>query len=377
MIIILFLFLFLFLHPYVFYPITLLILNYFKKKDLTQSENSISELDVTLIIVAHNEEKVIEKKILNSLNLDFTKRNLKIIVASDYSTDKTNDIVLSYADRGIKLVKTANRLGRANAHNEALKFADSSIIAYSDANTMWKKDALSNLVKNFKNPKIGYVTGKLVYTNAGETNSTSSEGLYWRIELFLRQLESSLGSITAGNGAIYAIRKECAHEIDILYSHDISYPAEVVKRGYSSKYDSTAIAEEKAGETSNEEFKRKVRMFGRAFYFLGNNLWTLNPNKVGYIYSYFFLSHRFLRYFGGFFLLCFILTFLMFYINILSLNIWLILLTIIIVIILITKTSYKLYYFLLFQVATLLGLWNYLTGKIKPFWISPKSTREL
>lgn len=370
-------FLILFLHPYVFYPLTLLILNCFKKNQFVPREKSTSEIDVTLIIVAHNEEKVIQKKILNALNLDYDQRLLKIIVASDCSTDKTNDIVLKYADKGIKLVKTSKRLGRANAHNEALKFASSSIIAYSDANTMWKEDALSNLVENFKNPKIGYVTGKLVYTNTSETNSSSSEGLYWKIELLLRQLESNLDSITAGNGAIYAIRKECAKEIDILYSHDISYPAEVVKRGYKSKYDSTAIAEEKAGVTSKEEFQRKVRMFGRAFYFLANNLWTLNPYKVGLLYSYFFLSHRFLRYFGGFNLLCFILTFLFYYGNVFSLKIWLTFFGTIIIIFKTTKMFYNFYYFLLFQVATLLGLWNYLTGKIKPFWISPKSTREI
>jgi len=366
----------LFLHPFISYPLTLMLLTFFNKKPTKHYDNR-SVLDVTLIIVAHNEEKVIEKKILNCLELDYPKDKLKIVVASDFSTDNTNNIVLRYSEKGVELIKTTTRLGRANAHNEALKVVDSSIIAYSDANTMWKKSALLNLVQNFKDPKVGYVTGKLIYTNTGVADSAASEGLYWRIELFLRQLESDLGSITAGNGAIYAIRKECAHEIDVLYSHDISFPCGTVKRGFKSKYDANAIAEEKAGETSNEEFKRKVRMFGRAFYFMRKNLWILNPNNVGFLYLYFFISHRVLRYFGGLLLLAFIISFLLLYVSIFSYLTWLSLVSLLIFLSLLTKTHYKIYYFLLFQVATLVGLWKYTTGKIKPFWTSPKSTREI
>lgn len=376
--------LFLLIWSYILYPIFLKLLIFIKFRRKTAFEFNFELPSVSLIIVAHNEEKVIKRTLQNVLKLNYPKNKLSIIVASDYSTDETNNIVNSFKSCGVKLYVTKERKGRANAHNEACKTVSTDIIAFSDANSIWHEDALMYLVDNFRDKKVGFVTGRLIYTNTKGNNTSSSEGIYWNYELMLRNLESNLKSITAGNGAIYAIRKSIYEPINILYSHDFEFPSMVVSKGFNAIYDSRAIAEEKAGETANDEFKRKKRMFGRAWHKIIRNFWIFNPVKVGVLYSIFMLSHRLLRYSTG------LLQIVIFVSNVAILVIYpkniffslLLMLQIVFYFLSLigkyfnSKLTFICYYFNLFQLSTLIGFYKAITNQVQPFWQSPQSTRK-
>jgi cellulose synthase/poly-beta-1,6-N-acetylglucosamine synthase-like glycosyltransferase len=374
--------LFLIVWTYILYPLFLQGLIYIGVKRKTNFKENFEYPSVTLVIVAHNEQKVLSKTLENVLKLNYPKNKLNIIVSSDHSTDSTNDIVKSYFNKGIKLYVTKERKGRANAHNEVCKTISTDIIAFSDANSMWREDAMMQLISNFKDLKVGFVTGRLEYVNTGLNNTSKSEGAYWKYELMLRKKESYLSSITAGNGAIYAIRRSVYQPINILYSHDFEFPSMVVSKNYNAIYDELAVAEEKAGETSGDEYKRKKRMFSRAWHKIFRNLWIFNPFAVGGLFSVFMISHRLLRYSTG------LLQILLFFINLLLLNSnqffkYIFILQVLFYIGALLgkylnsiKIFYLLYYFNLFQLATLIGFFKAMTNNVKPFWISPQSTRK-
>ncbi|KDC54846.1 glycosyltransferase family 2 protein [Pseudoalteromonas sp. S3431] len=377
---------FLLLWCYFLYPVYLVVLSKFKVNRKEPIDDNYAP-SVSIVIVAHNEEKVIEKTIISCLKQNYSRANFEIVVASDHSTDTTIEIAEKYKESGVRIVQTKDRKGRANAHNEACETITSDVIAFCDANTIWEEDTVENLVKSLAFTDVGHVSGKLCYINTDDNHVSHSEGLYWKYELMLRKLESSLSSITAGNGAVYAIKRSCYEAIDPLYSHDIVFPSMVVKKGLRSVYNPEALAYEKAGETTSDEYSRKVRMFGRAWHFMYKNPDVFNPFKVGLSYSIFMISHRFLRYSAG------LIQAIILFISILILlrgydgssvvfNIFIVTQLLFYVAVILGKKmilgskGYQLYYFNLFHLATLVGLYNAVTNKIKPFWLSPQSTRK-
>ena len=161
---------------------------------------------VALVITAHNEADVIAEKLENALALDYPRELLRIVVTSDASSDGTDDIVRSFADRGVELV-VAQRGGKVNAQDTAMRALGDAIdvVAFSDANSTWSPDALRHLLRPFADPDVAYVCGRLALRRADGTNQ---EGAYWKLEVALRAQESAIGSITGGNGSIYAVRRE-------------------------------------------------------------------------------------------------------------------------------------------------------------------------
>lgn len=368
------------LWTYVLYPIFLYIL--VRNSELYKKPDALEEWpEVTLLIVAHNEETVIKEKLENALALDYQQNQLKIMVTSDFSSDGTVSIVQQFADRGVVLYETKQRKGKTNAQNEACEFIDSEIIAFSDANSLWQKDALKQLVTNFEDEKVGYVSGALKYINTQTNNTSASEGIYWKYELFLRKNESRLKSITAGNGAIYAIRQSLYEPIDILYCHDFEYPSLFVKNGHKAIFDDEAIALEKAGETTSDEYKRKVRMFSRTWHKILRNPWIFNPFKMGSLYSIFMFSHRLLRYSIGIFqLLILILNIALLgsgtiYTVIMGIQIFYYICSAIGYYNRKLKIFYIFYYLNVFHTATLVGFIKAITNNVKPFWASAATSR--
>lgn len=370
------------LWTYFLYPVFLYLISLIHKNTYSNDENYKPK--VSIVIVAHNEEKVIEKTIQSCLNQDYPREKFDIVVASDHSTDLTNEIAISYLSEGVRLIKTRERKGRANAHNEACSSIDSEIIAFCDANTIWNNNTLSELVLSLSDAKVGFVTGQLSYINVDDNQVSKSEGVYWKYELILRKLESQVSNVTAGNGAVYAIKKSCYEPINPLYSHDIVLPSMVVKKGFKSIYNNKAMAYEYAGETTQDEYARKVRMFGRAWHFVLRNFQVFNPFKVGPLYSVCMISHRFLRYCSGvlqflFFVISIIL--LAFEVNFLNVSIFSFQFIFYITIYLsrngrLGKVMYTIFYLNLFHLATLVGFFNAITNRVKPFWLSPQSTRK-
>nr|MBA3333429.1 glycosyltransferase [Actinomycetota bacterium] len=191
---------------------------------------------VALVVSAHDEEDVIGRRLENLLELDYPPESLEIVVASDGSTDRTDGIVEEAAAReaGVRLLRCP-REGKVAAQHRAVRETESDVIAFTDANTEWKPDALRRLVRNLSDPEVGYVCGQLRLETADGANL---EGLYWRYEVWVREQESRASSITAGNGAIYAVRREAYVEDDPKFGHDFGFPYLMEQAGRRAVYDS-------------------------------------------------------------------------------------------------------------------------------------------
>ena len=249
---------------------------------------------VTVIVAAHDEEEVIERRLENLLALDYPADRLEIVVASDASTDRTDALVEAVAARDprVRLVR-APRGGKVAAQNLAVRRTDAEILAFSDANARWAPDALGKLVRNFADPEVAYVCGRASYELPEGTNR---EGAYWRLELWLREQESALGSVTGGNGPIYAVRRDDYVAVDPRFGHDLAFPYLMVQRGRRAVYDSDAISIEKPSRDVEDEYRRKVRMFEHCWLITlrGRMLRDLPP-----LYLVEMVSHRLLRYATG------------------------------------------------------------------------------
>ena len=247
---------------------------------------------VTLIVPAHDEEKVIARRLDNLLALDYPRKQLEVVVASDASEDRTDAIVDEYAARDSRVrLRRWPRGGKLPALNKTVAETDGDVVAFTDANTTWARDALAKLVRNFADDDVAYVCGRLILESADGTNR---EGVYWRYELWLRDSESKLGSITGGNGSIYAIRR--SDYLEPPFGHDLSFPPLAVKRGRRAVYEPEAVAFEKPTPENTDEYRRKVRMlpWSWAFVFSGRPLQGVPP-----LYKAELLSHRHLRYGSG------------------------------------------------------------------------------
>lgn len=253
------------------------------------------EPPVCLIIAAHNEERVIRARLENALLLDYPASKLEIVVTSDASTDATHEIVRSFAARGVRLLEN-KRGGKLPAQQAAVRATESELIAFSDANSMWAPDALRLLVANLADSDVGYVCGRLrlLEPESGENR----EGLYWQYELWLRAKESLLGSVTAGNGAIYAIRRSAYIELPPFLGHDLSLPFRLGRRGLRAVYEPAAVASEPAAASTGAEWGRKVRMLSRSWWNLTRG-GMLDPRGQRPLYVYQLYSHRLLRYASG------------------------------------------------------------------------------
>jgi cellulose synthase/poly-beta-1,6-N-acetylglucosamine synthase-like glycosyltransferase len=244
---------------------------------------------VSLIIAAHDEESVIEAKVRDAQALDYPRELLQVIVASDGSTDAT---VARATAAGADLVLDLDRRGKLPAQNAGAERAAGDVLAFSDANATWRPNALRELVAPFADERVAYVCGQARFVDQGGSNQ---EGLYWRVELATRALESRLAGVTGGNGAIYAVRGSAYLPLGPASSHDLSFPFMLSKRGWRAVYAPEAIATEKMVASVEGEFARKRRMM--------RGLWDevvadgmLSPRGYRPLYAWQIASHRVLRY---------------------------------------------------------------------------------
>jgi cellulose synthase/poly-beta-1,6-N-acetylglucosamine synthase-like glycosyltransferase len=233
---------------------------------------------------------VIERRLKNLRDLDYPREKLEVIVASDGSTDATVELARA---AGADSVLDLPRGGKIRAQDEAVAQAKGDVVAFSDANALWAPDALTRLVAPFADPKVGYVCGQVRFTDpAGGGNQ---EGAYWRYEMLLRSLESRLAGVTGGNGAIYATRRDAYIVVDPRMGHDLSFPFNLVKRGWRALYQPTALAEEKMVPTVEGEFRRKRRMMSHTWPIVLSG-GMLSPRGYRPLYALQVASHRVLRY---------------------------------------------------------------------------------
>lgn len=371
------------IYSFIGYPISLYFFNkIFRKKSIDKDENYLP--NISFIIAAHNEEKSIIKKLENTISLNYPKEKLEIIVSSDNSTDATNkrveNFIEKHPDCNIILYKVKNRMGKTNAQNEAIKIAKGEVLAFSDANSIWEKYALIELITNFSDESIQYACGKLTYVNSFENITSNAENTYWNYDLWMRQIESDYGSVTAGNGAIYAIRKNNIKFIPAIECHDGLYPTLCTLDGKRAIYENNAIAYEKAGETSKDEFSRKVRMNRGLLKTKYSYIQKYNPFKTGF-FSYFYFCHRYLRYSLYLFHIILLISSGCLFDNMFYRSIFLlqVLFYLIAVIGFILKIKNKLvffpYYYAITIFAQLVAVIKSCLGKDKPFWEKAESTR--
>ena len=244
---------------------------------------------VSLIVPAYDEEEVIADKVANALALDYPRERLQVIVASDGSTDATAERARA---AGAALVLELPPGGKVAALNAAAEQAAGEVLAFSDANSVWSRDALRRLVAPFADPGVGYVCGAVRFLDPEGNNL---EGAYWRYEMAIREAESALAGVTAGNGAIYAVRRDAYIPLPPSGSHDLSFPFRLAKRRLRSLYEPGARAEEKMVPTIEGEFARKRRMMvGLWDIVAGEGM--LSPRGYSPLYALEVFSHRLLRY---------------------------------------------------------------------------------
>ncbi len=247
---------------------------------------------LSLIVAAHDEESVIAAKVANALALDYPRELLEVIVTCDGCTDATAEHA---REAGADLVLELERGGKIRAQDAAVERAQGEIVAFSDANALWEPDAARVLVGAFADPQVGYACGQVRFVRAAGAAATNQEGVYWRYEMAVRGMESRLSSITAGNGAIYATRRDTYIVVDPTMGHDLSFPFNMVKRGWRAVYVPHARATERMVPSLEGEAARKRRMMSHTWpIVLRGGMLSLRGYPPGY--ALMILSHRLLRY---------------------------------------------------------------------------------
>lgn len=248
---------------------------------------------LSLIVAAHDEEPVIGARVANALELDYPRERLQVIVACDGCTDAT---AARAREAGADLVLELERGGKIRAQDAAVERARGEIVAFSDANALWEPDAARMLAGAFADPRVGYACGQVRFVQAAAgADAGNQEGVYWRYELAVRAYESRLSSITAGNGAIYATRRDAYIVVDPIMGHDLSLPFNMVRRGLRAGYVPAARAIEKMVPTLAGEFARKRRMMSHTWPILLRG-GMLSPRGYPPGYALMIYSHRLLRY---------------------------------------------------------------------------------
>jgi cellulose synthase/poly-beta-1,6-N-acetylglucosamine synthase-like glycosyltransferase len=273
------------------YPALLWILGRIRPRPVRRSDVAPS---IDLIIGAYNEEAILREKIENCLALDYPADRLRVIVASDASTDGTHSIARDYADRGVRLVVSPRRQGKAANFREVVPTLKGEILVFSDAGSLYREDTLRKMARNFADPEVGLVGGRIRYVNPDATSVARGEGLYWRYEVFLRNAESAIGSAMVVSGAVYAIRRELYRPVADHLPDDFMSPLNVLDQGKRVIYDTGTEILEKMATSTRAEMATKIRIVSRNFAALMSMKHLLNPLRHPLV-ALQLLSHRLLR----------------------------------------------------------------------------------
>ena len=250
---------------------------------------------VSVIIAAYNEERDIEAKLNNTLALDYPSDRMEIIVASDCSTDRTDEIVRSFRAQGVILRRQPGRFGKTIAQNRAAKAASGEILVFSDATTMYEPDAIRKIVRSFADHEVGCVAGQLIYADASSSAVGRGCRSYWGYEKFLRRCESDVGSLVGVSGCLYAVRRICHAQLPSDMIDDFAIAAEIHLRGLRVVYEPEAIAVEDTNRRAKDEFRMRVRVVKQTMSALNRYRHTLNPFRHK-TFAFQIIAHKAMRY---------------------------------------------------------------------------------
>ena len=302
--------LFFILYSYLGYLLLLWVLNHIRggKENNHLDEGDIFQPRVTLIISAYNEEEVIEDKILNSMALLYPKELLEIVVVSDASQDNTEQIAKLYSGQGIVLRRFEGRIGKTGCLNKAVPLAKGDIIIFSDANSLYDRQAVQELVKHFRDPQIGFVTGCTMYVSPMRRDGIVQPiGMYSRLEMLTKDIESRIGSCVGADGAIFAVRKGLYRQLRESDINDLVVPFRVIIEGFRGLFEKKAFCVEHVAGNMKGEFYRQVRITSRTIRAVVGNVALLNPFKFGF-YSIELFSHKICKLCVPFFLIVCLIT---------------------------------------------------------------------
>jgi cellulose synthase/poly-beta-1,6-N-acetylglucosamine synthase-like glycosyltransferase len=263
---------------------------------------------ISIIIPAHNEESVIQKKLQNVLALEYPRHRVEVLVGSDGSDDRTEDIVRRYAPEGVRLIAHHEQQGKSATQNELVAHSSGEILVFTDADCLLSREALAQVVENFADPKVGLVTARAVYLNTRETDVARNEGLYWRYETWLRQQESDHGLLAMASGSLFAARRSLWKPLDPDVGDDFVLPLQVALQGYRNVIDQRAcVVTQLTQKQIHSMLGMKMRTVSKDLRGLFANKSVLNPLKTGPVAIGLF-SHKLLRWLVPYFLVGVLLT---------------------------------------------------------------------
>lgn len=279
-------------YAYVGYPILLLLLSRIRPKPVKSGHWTPS---VTVIIAAYNEERDLAAKLENTLALDYPPSQLEIIVTSDCSSDRTDEIALSFADRGVRLHRQAERHGKTAAQNAAVTKARGEIIVFSDATTHYRPDVLRLMIPAFADKSVGCATGRVIYQDDKDSSVGTGTQSYWNYEFFLKRHESAVCSLIGVCGCMYAVRASAYIPLYNEACSDFIIATTMVEQGLRAVYVPEAVCTEEPNRQAKKELAARVRIISQTFADLWRNRSVLNPFRSGF-YAVQLWSHKLMRY---------------------------------------------------------------------------------
>ena len=279
-------------YAYAGYPLLLIVLSRLRPKPVRSSHWTPS---VTVIIAAYNEERDLAAKLENTLALDYPPSQLEIIVTSDCSSDRTDEIARSFASRGVRLHRQEERLGKTAAQNAAVTKARGEIIVFSDATTHYRPDVLRLMMPAFADKSVGCVTGRVIYQDDKDSNVGSGTQSYWNYEFFLKKHESNVCSLIGVCGCMYAVRASAYIPLYNEACSDFIIATTMVEQGLRAVYVPEAVCTEEPNRQAKKELAARVRIISQTFSDLWRNRNVMNPFKSGF-YAVQLWSHKLMRY---------------------------------------------------------------------------------
>jgi cellulose synthase/poly-beta-1,6-N-acetylglucosamine synthase-like glycosyltransferase len=279
-------------YVYVGYPVLVYIASILFPRAV---RTTVIEPHVTILITAFNEEAAIREKLENTLKIDYPADKLEILVASDGSSDSTDDIVREFADRGVKLFRQEGRVGKTTTQNNAVMQATGEIVLFSDATTSYNADVFRLLLPSFADESVGCVAGRLIYVDDKSTNIGKGVQSYWGYETFIKMAESRACSLIGASGCLYAVRKAAYVPLYAEACSDFLICTSIFRQGLRSVFAPEAVCYEKTNHRTGEELRMRVRVISQTFTDLWRNRDMLNPLKSGF-FAIQLISHKLLRY---------------------------------------------------------------------------------
>jgi len=291
-------------YTYAGYPLLLLIMSRLRPREV---KRGAFEPSVSVIVTAYNEERDLAAKLENTLALDYPRELLEIIVASDCSTDRTDEIAHAFADRGVRLARQPQRLGKTAAQNMAVAEARGEIILFSDATSLYERDVLRVMMPSFADPTVGCVAGRLIYVDPADSRVGRGARSYWGYETFLKRHESRVCSLIGASGCLYAVRRSAYVPLYNEACSDFIIATKMIEQNLRAVYEPAAVCTEETNRQTDKELKMRVRVIAQTFTDLWCHRAMMNPFRSGF-YTVQLLSHKVMRYAVPFFLIAILAT---------------------------------------------------------------------